>query len=76
MEEELWVGPTEAPLAENSGVIFIGVRVVVDAEGDGAAVCGHEYDVRGVHEGERHAEKLVLVTAFLSCTSHSALHAR
>jgi hypothetical protein len=73
-DEELVAGPAGAPLVDGGARALEGLDGVV-GEGEGAGVCG-VYGVLGAHEVECPAEKLVLAAALLSCTSHSALHAR
>jgi hypothetical protein len=73
-DEELVAGPAGAPLVDGGAGALEGLDGVV-GEGKGVGVRG-VYGILGAHEKERHAEKLVLAVALLSCTSHSALQAR
>jgi hypothetical protein len=61
-----FVGGCAVAVEDHDGVIV---------EGEGAVVRG-VYGVRGDHEVKCPAENLALAAALLSCTSHSALHAR
>ena len=77
-EEELWAGPEGVLLADGGcGAYFLVCRLELAAKVSGAAVgrVGVE-DVRGVHDEDRPAEKLVRANACRSCTSRSALQAR
>lgn len=75
-DEELEAGPPGVLLAASGGNVDDVDRVGVAVVGIGATVRDGVDGVRGVHEVERPAEKLVRVAALRSCTSHSALQAR
>ena len=74
-EEELYVGPAGALLADNGGcACFLVSRLEVAPDGGVGAV--EVEDARSVHDESRLAEKLVRANACRSCTSRSALQAR
>ena len=77
-EEELCAGPEGVLLANSGGcACFLVSRLELADEVGGAAVGRVEVeDVRGVHDEDRPAEKLVHANACRSCTSRSALQAR
>ena len=75
-DEELGACPAGVRLAVDGGNVEDVDRVGVSVAAGGAAVRGDVDGVRGVHEVERPAGKLVRVAALRSCTSHSALQAR
>ena len=78
MDEEFCAEPEGVLLADGGcGAYFIVSRLELAAEVSGAVVgrVGVE-DVRGVHDEDRPAEKLVRGNACRSCTSRSALQAR
>ena len=72
-DEELGACPVGVCLAADGGNVEDADRVGVSMVAVGAAVRGDVDGVRGVHEVERPAGKLVRVAALRSCTSHSAL---
>ena len=77
-EEELFAEPKGVFLADGGGgACFLVSRLELAAGVSGAVVgrVGVE-DVRGVHDEDRPAEKLVRANACRSCTSRSALQAR
>ena len=77
-EEELCAGPEGVLFADGGGgACFLVSRLELAAEVSGVVVgrVGVE-DVRGVHDEDRPAEKLVRANACRSCTSRSALQAR
>ena len=77
-EEELCAEPDGVLLAGGGGgACFLVSRLELAPEVSGASVgrVGVE-DVRGVHDEDRPAEKLVHANACRSCTSRSALQAR
>ena len=74
-EEELCAGPEGVLLANSGGcACFLVSRLELADEVGGAAVGRVEVeDVRGVHDEDRLAEKLVRANACRSRTSRSAL---
>ena len=77
-EEELYAGPKGVLLADGGGsACFLVYRLELAAELGGAVVGRVQVeDVRGVHDEDRPAEKLVRANACRSYTSRSALQAR
>ena len=77
-EEELCAEPEGVLLANGGGgACFLVSRLELAAEVSGVAVgCVAVAGVRGVHDEDRPAEKLVRANACRSCTSCSALQAR
>ena len=77
-EEELCAGPAGVLLADSGGcACFLVSRFMLpDEVGDATVGRVEVEDVRGVHDEDRPAEKLVRANARRSCTSHSALQAR
>ena len=74
-EDELYVGPAGALLADSGGcACFLVSRLEVAPNGGAGAV--EVEDARGAHDEGRPAEKLVRTNACRSCTSRSALQAR
>ena len=77
-EEELCAGPEGVLLADGGGgACYLLSRLELAVEVSGAAVGRVEVeDVRGVHDEDRPAEKLVRANVCRSCTSRLALQAR